>query len=124
MTRVAKTLEQDVLGNSPLRRVILRSAHPNALKRDVSVCPPRDMRNPHTANVATTIMRDIAKTFSSSSPAFSFLNTEFLMNPFWDSAYDYNHYEHGNEAGMAESKFILSEILKEEKQKLLLEPVV
>jgi hypothetical protein len=109
MTEVVRILEQAVKGRKiPLRRVILRSAHPNGLKDEAVSCPMKDQRIPPTADAATTILREIAESFS---PIVSFLDTNFIIDPVWDSAKDYSHYI--DENGEVEAKFILSEILKE-----------
>jgi len=103
-------------GKIPLRKVLLRSAHANGLKWDVSMCPPRDMRGPVNADGATTILREVAESFvgvrNEQSPIVSFLDTSFLLDPVWDSPEDWSHYM-GKEGEM-ETKFILSEILIKE----------
>jgi len=114
-------LERAVRSNdNPLKRIILRSAHTNGLKSQVIECPPRDIRTPPNAYVATnTILPEIANHFSNLEPSHettlpvvSYLNADFLIAPVWDMPHDWSHYE--SEAGRMETKFILSEILKEE----------
>jgi hypothetical protein len=120
MTNVANILEKAARGDQiPLRRVLLRSAHPNALGNEHSQCPPKDFRSLPNADVATSILKEIAEGFSSEAnnnnetPIVSFVDTGFLIDPVWDSSVDWSHYRW--EAGEMETKFILSEILNEDR---------
>jgi hypothetical protein len=120
MTNVANILEKAARGDQiPLRRVLLRSAHPNALGNEHSQCPPKDFRSLPNADVATSILKEIAEGFSSEAnnnnetPIVSFVDTGFLIDPVWDSSVGWSHYRW--EAGEMETKFILSEILNEDR---------
>ena len=93
--------------NSPLRKVVLRSAHPNGLKFQNNQCPPQDVRSPVNAAGATAILREIVDGFTS---AVSMVDTSFIIDPVWDAAEDFSHYTH--EEGEMEAKFLLTEILR------------
>ena len=71
--------------NSPLRKVVLRSAHPNGLKFQNNQCPPQDVRSPVNAAGATAILREIVDGFTS---AVSMVDTSFIIDPVWDAAED------------------------------------
>ena len=90
----------------------------NALGNTHSQCPPIDFRSLPNADVATSILKEIAESFSSEAnsnetPIVSFVDTGFLIDPVWDSSVDWSHYRW--EAGEMETKFILSEILNEDR---------
>ncbi|GFH62050.1 hypothetical protein CTEN210_18526 [Chaetoceros tenuissimus] len=104
---------------SPLQRILLRSAHACGMGWDRRSCPPRDFRTPINAEIANKILHDIADGFSKQESRnttlvpVSFIDTSFLIDPVWDSAPDFSHYEHEMEKiSQMEAKFILSEILK------------
>jgi len=112
----------------PLRRILLRSSRPNGINLRINQCPLYDIRTPPNAYITTKILQEIAEDFSSFSfsknitnnssrrklttPLVSVLDTNFLMGPVWDRPKDWNHFT--GEAGLMETKFVLSEILKEE----------
>jgi hypothetical protein len=65
----------------------------NALGNTHSQCPPIDFRSLPNADVATSILKEIAESFSSEAnsnetPIVSFVDTGFLIDPVWDSAAD------------------------------------
>ena len=108
MTNVTQLLETGARDpHNPLQRVILRSVHTNGLKATVLRCD--DFRHPINAALATKSLQRIAQGFS---PLVSFLDTSFIIDPKWDSAWDWSHYA-GTEAWV-EIQFILSEILTKE----------
>jgi len=103
-----------------LRRILLRSAHPNGLKWQISKCPPGDFRSLPNARAATMILHEIANHEIANSEeaknqpmVTSFVDTDFITNPVWDSPEDWSHYN--LEAGSVEIKFLLSTILLEER---------
>eukprot|EP00531_Pseudo-nitzschia_arenysensis_P003589 CAMPEP_0116155362 /NCGR_PEP_ID=MMETSP0329-20121206/22268_1 /TAXON_ID=697910 /ORGANISM="Pseudo-nitzschia arenysensis, Strain B593" /LENGTH=112 /DNA_ID=CAMNT_0003652393 /DNA_START=191 /DNA_END=529 /DNA_ORIENTATION=- len=99
--------------NFPLQQILLRSAHPNGFKWQISRCPPGDIRSPPNAKLASGILREIAESYSDADdnedPIVNFLGTGFVTDPVWDSPEDWSHYN--LEEGSVEAKFILSEIL-------------
>ena len=107
---------------SLLQKIILRSAHSNGMGFKHSMCHPMDGRTLPNADVATSILKEIAEEFSSPTTnnssstdqeaTVSFVDTNFLLHPVWDSQLDYSHYEW--DAGMYEFKFIISKSLQEE----------
>ena len=115
MTTVSKILETAARSNDiPLQRVLLRSAHPNGFKWQISSCPPGDMRSPPNARLASRILQEIVEGFSrdaNNSPIISFIDTSFVTDPVWDSPEDWSHYN--LEEGSVEAKLILSEILND-----------
>jgi len=117
MTKVARIFDKAARGDElQLTKVFFRSAHPNGLKWHVSQCPPVEMRSPHNAYLATSIVREIVDDLSLNYPnqtqVVSVMDTEFLIDPIWDSAQDWSHY---HERGRPEVKYMLSEILKDEQ---------
>ena len=101
-----------------LRRVLLRSLHPNGLGFAYSACPPTDFRTFPNTDFATSVVKKIAEDFSSEAKknnvneVVSFLDTRFLMDPVWDSNMDWSHYDW--EVSEIEAKFMVSEIMNEE----------
>uniref|UniRef100_A0A7S4ELH4 Uncharacterized protein n=1 Tax=Pseudo-nitzschia australis TaxID=44445 RepID=A0A7S4ELH4_9STRA len=120
-----------------LKKIILRSVHTNGLKEHVSKCPPNDFRNPYNAHVCNRMLRDIATSFESDTSSsiysskngnsnsthtkefsntsgvdtiVSFVDTDFITGPVWDSAEDWSHYN--GEIGTQEIKYLLYEIFK------------
>ena len=108
---------------SPLQKIYLRSVHPNAMGAWYSKCPPIDGRSLPNADIATTILRDIAEDFSFASSSSNnsnnrnasfvfFLDTNPIIDPVWDSAEDYCHYTWN--ASTYEIEYILSKIIQDE----------
>jgi len=96
------------------RRVVLRSAHPNGLGFRHVKCPPADRRTYPNAEIATSIVRDIAAAVDAArgeeaAVTTTFVDTRFLIDPVWDSQQDLSHYK--NEIAEQEARFILREIL-------------
>lgn len=117
MTEAVEFIRQESSGiKSPLRRILLRSAHPNGMGWKQRQCPPGDFRTPINAKIATNVVKEIADGFSRNTTLtpVSFIDTSFLIDPVWDAAPDWSHYEDEMEKiSEVEAKFILSEILKE-----------
>ena len=117
MTEAVEFIRQESSGiKSPLRRILLRSAHPNGMGWKQRQCPPGDFRTPINAKIATNVVKEIADGFSRNTTLtpVSFIDTSFLIDPVWDAAPDWSHYEDEMEKiSEMEAKFILSEILKE-----------
>jgi len=90
--------------------IVLRSVHTNGLKEDTSRCSPNDFRTPYNADMCNKILQQIAINESKSEGNISFINTDHIIGPVWDSAEDWSHYT--GEQGAEEIKYILSEILK------------
>jgi len=121
-TRILEKVARD--SRTPLRKVLLRSAHANGNLLFQWQRQPENLRTLPNANMATSIVKEIAEGFSTRTtvnsgnasikeiPTVSFIDTRFLIDPVWDSAMDFSH--HLGEAGKEEVKFILSEILNEE----------
>ena len=98
--------------NNKLRNVVVRSVHNNGLKRNIEVCPSVDLRHPTNADLATMILKEIVQETNQQEDAaespniVSFLDTNFLIGPVWDSGSDWNHYT--GQEGLEEAKYILS----------------
>jgi len=91
MSQQKQVHEQRQMVAQRLWKVLLRSAHSNGFKRDTLTCPPRDLRSPPNADMATRIIREIDSVFHSSRA--------------WSC--------YRGEAESVEARFILSEILKD-----------
>lgn len=126
MTKAVERLVEEGRTTS-LRKILLRSLHPNPMGHRHSVCPPIDFRTLTTAEKATSIVEEIARSYHDDDdlqepaddsekqpppPSVGFVDTRFIMDPVWDSSRDCGHCSW--EAGETETKFILSEILRDE----------
>ena len=120
MIRTVEFLQMASAKNQVLiRRILLRSAHPNGLKRDAVSCPAKDWRNPINSDIGNIILQEIANGVASNNtrddvtlPPVSFIDTTFLIDAVWDSASDWSHYS--KETSQMEARFLVSEILKED----------
>eukprot|EP00531_Pseudo-nitzschia_arenysensis_P018013 CAMPEP_0116142534 /NCGR_PEP_ID=MMETSP0329-20121206/14961_1 /TAXON_ID=697910 /ORGANISM="Pseudo-nitzschia arenysensis, Strain B593" /LENGTH=582 /DNA_ID=CAMNT_0003637779 /DNA_START=16 /DNA_END=1764 /DNA_ORIENTATION=- len=105
MSRAVKVLGQrSSSSSSSIRRVYLRSAHPNGFSARQITC--QDFRTVYNSKIATEILREIADEHE-----VSFMDTSFLMDAIWDTAQDWNHYTH--QFRFTESQLVLSQIINE-----------
>jgi len=119
MQTVVSILADPANSGPALRRILLRSLHPNAMGYQHSMCPPMDFRTLPNAHEATSVVREIAHGHandhnSNDAPRVGFVDTRFLLDPVWDSNKDWSHYTWV--AGEAETGFVLWKILREEAE--------
>ena len=102
-----------------LEKILLRSAHPNALGYDYYKCPAYDFRTVPNAKMATSLLQEIVETHAideDGKEVLSLVDTSFLIDPVWDSATDMSHYDDENTViGVMEAKYILWKIFSERK---------
>ena len=99
-----------------LEKILLRSAHPNAMGFLYHRCPALDFRTVPNAKMATSLLKEIVETHATNEDGkevLSLVDTSFLIDPVWDSAPDGSHYK--NEAGLLETKYILWKILTRDR---------
>ena len=117
MTTVVEIFKSAVASpKNRLEKILLRSAHPNALGYDYYKCPAYDFRTVPNAKMATSLLKEIVETHAideDGKEVLSLVDTSFLIDPVWDSAADMSHY--ANEAGLMEAKYILWKIFSERK---------
>ena len=114
-TRVLSEMAADCNDSNPfcLRKIILRSAHPNGMGWRHSKCPAKDFRSLPNTIKATSVLQEIAADFAANNNTMvSFIDTNPIIDPVWDSNRDWSHYRW--EAGEVEFKFLLWNILLEE----------
>ena len=115
MTTVVEMFKSAVASpKNRLEKILLRSAHPNALGFTFYKCPAGDYRTVPNAKMATSLLKEIVETHAideDGKEVLSLVDTSFLIDPVWDSAEDMSHY--GDEAGLVEAKYILWKILSE-----------
>ena len=115
MTTVVEMFKSAVASpKNQLEKILLRSAHANAMGFDFHQCPARDYRTIPNAEMATSLLKEIVETHATNEDGkevLSLVDTSFLIGPVWDSSPDSSHYR--NEAGLLETKYILWKILRE-----------
>ncbi len=109
---------------SSIRKVWLRSAHPNGFNKRHTNQSPDDFRTPVNSKLATQIIQEIVnelettdKNESKRLPSISVMDTDVVMDPVWDAAPDWSHYKGQFEE--AETKFILSTIVNDDRLQTL-----
>ena len=120
MTTVVEIFKSAVASpKNRLEKILLRSAHPNALGFDYYKCPAYDFRTVPNAKMATSLLKEIVETHAideDSKEVLSLVDTSFLIDPVWDSAADMSHYDDENTViGVMEAKYILWKIFSERK---------
>jgi len=108
------------LDQSSIRKVWLRSAHPNGFTKKHWRHPPLDFRTPVNSKLATQIMQEIVNELETTSkneskrlPSISLMDTDVVMDPVWENAQDWSHYK--GQFAEAETKFILSAIVNDDR---------
>jgi len=87
--------------------ILGRNIHFNGLGKKYIKCPPWDWRSPTSIREMTRIVRNA---FASHGEQFSFVDTNFIVEPMWDGAEDWSHLE--TPARAAETLYLLLEALK------------
>ena len=115
MTTVVEMFKSAVASpKNALEKILLRSAHTNAMGYKYHTCPARDYRTIPNAKMATSFLKEIVETHAideDGKEVLSLVDTTFLLDPVWDSAPDLSHYT--GEAALMETKYILWKILSE-----------
>jgi len=116
MTTVVKMFKSAVASpKNQLEKILLRSAHANSMGYEYHKCPAADYRTIPNAEMATSLLKEIVETHAAinedGKEVLSLVDTNFLIDPVWDSPADLSHYR--NEAGLMETKYILWKILSE-----------
>jgi hypothetical protein len=82
----------------------LRSMNYNPLGGRIASCPPTDWRSPVVVDGYNAILRRLAKSFH-----ITYIDSNFIVGPMWDSAPDWSHYR--NEVGHRMAAYIVARVL-------------
>ena len=85
--------------------IFLRSIHYSGINYAISACPPSDWRSIPVIDMYNEILKNIAQ----STTGITYLDTNSIIGPLWDSAPDYFHFS--NKVGMVEAIYLLREVI-------------
>lgn len=71
--------------------IFARSIHYNPINDINSVCPPLDWRSPAVIDAYNVVIEKAVRDVGGRSQNISFLDTNFLISPVWDSGFDWCH---------------------------------
>lgn len=76
--------------------IIARSIHYNPLNQWIFSCPPKDWRHPPVIDAYNAVIRQAVKETRTGPnvPRVHFVDTNFIVGPFWDAASDWRHVFH------------------------------
>jgi len=89
--------------------VHLRSIHLNPLGDLRFKCPAEDYRHPSVLEVYNEIIRNLTELEEFKN--ISFIDTDFIIGPMWDSSPDFCHFPPEGEIARAEALHILETVL-------------
>jgi hypothetical protein len=82
----------------------IRSMNYNPLGGIIASCPPQDWRSPVVVDGYNAILKRLSDQFN-----VTFIDSNFIVGPMWDSAPDWCHYK--NEVGNQMATYILGRVL-------------
>jgi hypothetical protein len=85
--------------------VLVRNVHYNPLGERISKCPSEDWRNPMLIDLYNKALRTKCRALN-----ITFVDTNFIMGPVWDTATDWCHYDgkHGRAEALHLAKLVTS----------------